>query len=490
MTTDAALGEAGGGYGGAGHGGDSASGARGAETAALIPPLPKGDGLQIMSGGAIAVDTEDMRAAAVQLDAVATSLGGATDALRRAWQAVDTASGLRINGSSFGTCAVQVEREQEAVVRLGEDIRRMADIFEYVDLCARRESLAVNFPSEAAALQERIDTLLASDPAITEGVDEWLRVWEQNRYSGAEVTADALRMSPFLSAALGTVLMPLGLQLVGHAAGIRLPQLLGWVPEEAKRRGLGTIEPGERLTGRGPAVEVDKTVRSAPSGPPAGTRAAFERLRGNKGGQQVRIDKYAMPDGSSQYQVFIDGTDDPLDTSDSPWDMTSNVDMYLKREASASYEAVELAMAEAGIEAGDTIDIVGYSQGAMIGSFLAAEGVYDVRTLTTFGNPTPVALGERTLVADIRHTDDLVGGALSAGGSAGTTGSSDSFVAVREADALLPVIGSHFPSAYEETAGLLDASGDPRPEALQQRWNELNAATKVESFSYRAREVG
>ncbi|MFE6996581.1 hypothetical protein ACFVAE_11530 [Microbacterium sp. NPDC057659] len=444
--------------------------------------LGESNELQIFSGGAIAVNTEDMRAVAVQLDAVGSTLGDAVASLHRAWEAVDAAPTLRtrVDAGSFWDCTTRLDRTRDAGQDYASRVRLMADAFEYADLRARRETLGVGFPAD---LQKRLD-LLASDSQVTEEADRWLGIWDGNRYSGGEVAGDA---APWASAVLPALL---GSGPGGFLAGF-LPVAIGAGVELVRALGMGAVGPGERLIETGVQVSLERTVnldRSAgPVRPPSGTRAAFERTRENGGDQQIRIDKYTMPDGTTQYQVFIDGTEDKLNGDDNPWDMRSNIDMYSYRHVSASYEAVRQAMADAGIEQGDTIDIVGYSQGGMIGSFLAAGGDFDVRSLTTFGNPTPPALGERTLVAELRNTNDLVGGALSANGSAGMTGSKDSFVAMRDTGSHT-VIGAHLDEAYLRTAELVDDSGDPRSEALQARWGELNAATKVESFSYRAHE--
>ncbi|UJP09657.1 ESX-1 secretion-associated protein [Microbacterium sp. KUDC0406] len=437
--------------------------------------------LQIHSGGAIAVDTDDMRSVAVQLDAVASGLGTVTAALSRAWHAVSTSPGIRarIDVGGFGDRATHLDQVRDDVVDHADRVRLMADAFEYADLRARRVSAGVDLPAE---LQSRLEAL-ASDPRVMTEAEMWLQIWEDNRYSGADAARDAAGWTSLLPWIFG---LPLG-----ALSAIGVPAALAWGSEHAKRRSLGTIEPGERLTGAAPAVMLEKTVTldrtAARIRPPSGTAEAFARVRDGDRNQHVRIDKYTMADGTAQYQVFIDGTDAMLNTGDSPWNMRSNSDMYLDRRVSASYEAVRQAVADSGIRPGDTIDIVGYSQGGMIGSFLAADGDYDVRSLTTFGSPTTVALGARTLVAELRNTNELVGGALSAGGSAGTTGSKDSFVAMRDTGSHT-VVGAHLPGAYERTAELVDGSGDPRVEALQECWNELDAATNVESFSYRAHE--
>ncbi|MFC4138132.1 MULTISPECIES: hypothetical protein [unclassified Microbacterium] len=438
--------------------------------------------LQIFSGGAIAVDTQDMRVVAVQLDAVSSALGAAVAALRRAWASVADAPSLRTraDAGALWDSVARLDRTHSDAQEHAMRVRLMADAFEYADLRARQEAAGADFPVD---LRRRLD-MLASDPRVAEEAGAWLRAWEGNRYSGSEIAADTASWAWWLfPMVLGG---PLGFLTAGAVTGG-----LGWGSEYAKQRGLGTIEPGERLTGRAPTVALERIVTLDPTAasvrPPKGTKEAFRRLRDNGEDQQVRIDRYTMPDGTAQYQVFIDGTDDGLNLNDSPWDMKSNVDMYLHRHMSASYEAVRQAMADAGIKSGDTIDIVGYSQGGLIGTFLAAEGDFDVRTLTTYGSPTTVALGARTLVAELRNTNEVVGGALSSNGSAGMTGSKDSFIAMRDT-ASSTVVGGHLPSSYEHTAELVDDSGDPRVEALRERWGELDAATKVESFAYRAHE--
>ena len=80
--------------------------------------------------------------------------------------------------------------------------------------------------------------------------------------------------------------------------------------------------------------------------------------------------------------------------------------------------------------------------------------------------------------------------ALAAGGSAAGTGSADGFTASRIGDphdgwqdlALQP----HSLETYIETAEMVDASDDPRAEALDEYWEELGEAVEVQRTEYRA----
>jgi hypothetical protein len=141
---------------------------------------------------------------------------------------------------------------------------------------------------------------------------------------------------------------------------------------------------------------------------------------------------------------------------------------------------------------GDTVQVTGYSQGAMVAAHLAASGEYDVPVLATFGSPVAVDVDPATLVVDVRHDDDPIA-ALAAPPSAAALGADGGVTIGRVVD---PATGPHdvtMPAhdggAYLETARRADASGDPRLAALEQRLAVYDAAVSVETFAYSAEAV-
>nr|WP_017203583.1 hypothetical protein [Microbacterium barkeri] len=141
------------------------------------------------------------------------------------------------------------------------------------------------------------------------------------------------------------------------------------------------------------------------------------------------------------------------------------------------------------VRAGDRVDVVAHSQGGMIAARLAMEGDVDVAMQITAGSPQEPTLTDEQTLIQLRHSDDVVS-ALAAGGSAEGTGSPFSFTASRVGD---PhdgfqdlTLGTHGLESYRETAALVDASDDPRAEALDGYWAELADAVRVERTEFRA----
>ena len=93
-------------------------------------------------------------------------------------------------------------------------------------------------------------------------------------------------------------------------------------------------------------------------------------------------------------------------------------------------------------------------------------------------------------MSSLRHTDDPLA-MLTGGGHEHTVGAPGSFVAHRVADpacgarttSLLP---AHDAAAYTETARMLDASTDPRMDAVRDLFDELGGAVSVEATEYGA----
>ena len=198
-----------------------------------------------------------------------------------------------------------------------------------------------------------------------------------------------------------------------------------------------------------------------------------------------------MPDGTRQFAVYVAGTRTVEADTTEPFDMGSNLELYTG-ERSASYDATLAALAAAGAEAGDVVHAFGHSQGAMVTAHLALEGGYDTRTLVSIGSPVEADVGEGTLSISLRHRDDPVA-ALAGGGHAGTVGAPGSFVAERTADPQLGMhdyrLPAHGIDGYTETARLLDASTDPRMDAVRELFDELGSAASVEITEYAAQRA-
>jgi hypothetical protein len=181
-------------------------------------------------------------------------------------------------------------------------------------------------------------------------------------------------------------------------------------------------------------------------------------------GSQIKVEKYVDADGDPSYIVYLGGTVDMNALpSGEAFDMTSNVTSMGAGDG-ASYRAAVEAMRDAGIQPGDPVFEVGYSQGGLLAVQLEQSGDYNVQGVVTLGSPVGQLETEAPTLT-ISHSEDLV---PAIGGL--DTASGDDRVLVRRTlydDAPIPT-GDAFPShdlgAYRETAGLVDASKDRRVE--------------------------
>lgn len=419
-------------------------------------------GLNIDHGGAISVDPEALRDVASRMDGLATRFGEARSAIVRAHglivgtpdfsERVDTvalwASGERAN-------ELRAECEEAVIGTL-----LMADVYEYVELRAQADALALSDSAAADDLLLRAERLAASDDRIPQLAAMLIAGWEGDRFDGmdSQFTAGGL-LTPFFSgaAALGAL---------GR---------------------LGTIRPGMTLSGRADAVTVTPVKTSTPIAPPTSLADSFRRLP-SAPGAQIRIEKYTFDGGGTKYVAYLKGTQSPTFGGSEPWDMRSNIELY-GGQTSASYQATLDALHAAGARSGDEVDIVAHSQSGMIAAHLAMESEFDVQVQITAGSPVEPTLGEDQTLVQLRHTDDLVS-ALAGGGSPGGTGSADSFTVSRVGD---PINGpqdavaiTHWMESYIDTAEMADASGDPRVEALDEFWAGLDEAETIEATEYHA----
>lgn len=425
--------------------------------------------LDIRSGGIVAVDTASLRAAADRLEQAAVGLDGVGDVFRRAAAGMEVlpragALGALPRCHNARARAAQLAERSRAI---GGSLLELAAMFETVELRAERE--AAEAAGDAAAVA-RIDERLAQLKHEYPGSDT--RAWWEGFTRDAGWAASLVGQAGMAGSLLGPGAGLAGVALLwGFTAGLR-------------GMGNGTLERGSRL--HGPARPV--VLRGAPvvaAGTAPDTLAAVAGRVPTGAVSQIRVERYVMPDGTRQYAVYIPGT--TAGDEDEPFDMGSNLELYTG-EQSASYGAVLEALREAGAEPGDTLHAVGYSQGAMLASRLAVEGGYDTQTLVTFGSPVDAQVPDATLSVEVRHRDDPVS-ALAGGGFDAGAGTPGSFVAERTADPaagandLDPLVAHHLP-AYEQTAAMLDASSDPRMNAVRDRLALLGGATSVTVSEY------
>jgi hypothetical protein len=153
-------------------------------------------------------------------------------------------------------------------------------------------------------------------------------------------------------------------------------------------------------------ITVERVAESPVSAPAAGSA---ERLGRVPEGDQVRIERYDAPGRPPRYVVYVGPTEtfSPI-AADEPWDLTSNVYGVAGLDA-GSIRATQSAMRDAGITAGDEIQLVGFSQGGMVASRLAASGEWNVVGLETYGAPAgDVILPDGLSGMAVRNTDDFI----------------------------------------------------------------------------------
>jgi len=140
-----------------------------------------------------------------------------------------------------------------------------------------------------------------------------------------------------------------------------------------------------------------------------GPQGAVERLARVPEGDQVRIERYDAPGQSPRYVVYVGPTEtfSPI-ARDEPWDLTSNVTGVAGLD-SGSLRATEQAMHEAGVQPGDAVTFVGFSQGGLVATRLAASGDWNAAGLETYGAPAgDILLPEGLHGMAVRNSDDFI----------------------------------------------------------------------------------
>lgn len=452
--------------------------------------LVSGD-IEFRGGGAVAVDTDTLRATAVrftgarlELEQIAARLGHAQNVLLgerdTAWGALSAASVL---------FARLTETMRDADL-IAERLREAAALYEIVDLNAQHAVASAAGDTEAMARIEARRALLEEEYA---GITERAAMLEFER--AVMWPSEYVRMATEWGNELGGLLEDnkagRGIEhLVGGPAGVvggvvaGLGAIVGAAVIGGSRWGL--IPRDARLTtGTGSAVIHRTNEPGSSARAPAGLASAARRIP-TGAEDRVRVERYTMRDGTTQYAVYVAGTRSADVGRDEVWDNASNVDLATGR-ASASYQATAAALEAAGARPGDVVHAFGHSQGAMITSHLAVQEGYNTRTLVSFGSPVEADVGPGTLSVSLRHTDDGVA-LLAGGGHMAPVGAPGSFI-VERSPGQGPDTGApsaHAMSGYVDTARQVDASTDPRVEKVRSVFDELGTARSVEVFVFGA----
>ena len=416
-------------------------------------------GLSIDHGGVIAVDTDQIRDVASRVRGLFPSFQEVEDAIARAQVFLTSPwSDLYSLRWSLSDAANQLGWLITAVTDTAAAVLLMAEAYEVVELRARADALARTDAAAAAAIDARLQRLLAEDDRLGPLADALEQQAEGSRYDG-----------------LGGGFFPGGMLSVAFVG---------------TTSALGRVRPGATLDGAADPVRISEVARSHPAGAPSGLTGALRRMPAASGAQ-VAVEKYTMPGGQPRYLAYLRGSLSMAPNEAGgrePWDMKSNAELYTGRR-SASYQATLDALTAAGAKPGDRVDVVAHSQGGMIAAHLAMESAFTVTTQITAGSPSEPALGADQTLVQLRNDDDPVS-RLAGGGAVEGTGSPDSFTATRDTGpdggGLDLGLDTHSLDSYLDTAELVDASDDPRARALDEYWAELDQAEVVERVEFRA----
>lgn len=418
------------------------------------------DVIDVRSGGAIAVDTASLRAAARELGILGrrmVPLGELAAGLDRRQRALFWVVGGMIGPAAAATEAIANVADLAGELARGLDTAAAA--YELVELRAERS--------------------LTRDDLVRASLDARIGALERSHPDAVGLAADA-REAWTRTAVLAPVppAWP-SPSVVGAAVAGMAAALLAAARVALPVTGAGTVDRGARLVPAPSAVRLREVPPQPVAGPPRSLAYAASRMP--EGEARIRVERYTTASGARAFALYVAGTE--FGVRASTWGMESNVRLYTGR-TSESYAATLQALRRAGAQPGDAVYAFGHSQGGAIVGRLALEGGYDTRALVTFGSP--VEVDAPVLSVQVRHVGDPVV-ALAAGGSEGVVGAPGSVVVERAGPGVLDV-GSHVMSAYEETARLADASDDHRLADVRLVLDELTGAD-VEAWAFRAERV-
>lgn len=287
------------------------------------------------------------------------------------------------------------------------------------------------------------------------------------------------------------------------AAGVPLP--LARLADDRRTGAFGlhgaarAVTVGASMFGmlRETPVRVERTAVT-PVEPPSTYSELAQRIPPASAAEpQVRVERYAGPDGSpDRYIVYVGGTVDTSPVaSDEPFDVTGDLAGVAGLDA-GSARATELALQQAGAQPGDTVIPVGYSQGGIVATGIATSGEYTVPALVTFGSPTGgIDVPSGTVDVAVEHTDDIIP-ALGGDPREFGDGGGDRILVRRQTYSgavpldSSPIAGHQF-AEYQKTADEMDLSTDAR---LASALGALPAGVPGEAGLYRgireARQAG
>lgn len=461
-------------------------------------------GIEVSSGARSSVDTDEIHERAMYLDMLAATVSSWRFDVREAAAAVAAvpqAAPYDFARSDLVAAEAALERASDQAARVGAAAAVAATAYGTADrvanslvdwvgglagravgLFATRALPALITPLASSVLPVVIPALVAA------GV-----VWAHpvSRRAVATLGAD---LGSWIGANSRYVATPAAVGLVRAAVSASDDVVAGALrlPRRAADAGLvGVVSsPLVAATTR----LIDTPVSVAPVGAartvaaPSTVADIAARIPANAPGQsQIRIEKYEGPEGDRAWSVYVGSTVEfGVGESEEPFDLESAIGT-MAGEDGAAYRAVEQAMAEAGVGAGEPVALAGHSQGGLVAAALARSGDYAVDSLVTFGAPSaqiPAPDGVPTVV--VEHADDLVPALAgqAPADDARTVVSRDTLSREQEGDSLL---SAHSIEEYARTADLMDRSDDQRlVEFRESLTRSIAAGASGQATEYRA----
>lgn len=202
---------------------------------------------------------------------------------------------------------------------------------------------------------------------------------------------------------------------------------------------------------------------------------------------QIRVTRVTNTDGSEVFVVDVAGTQ--TNFGNGSFSLIDNIPLY-QGERTKTFASVYAALEAAGAAPGDSIHLVGHSQGGMVSSWVAASGEYNTLSVTSFGAPVSAELPASVDVVEFAHSDDLVT-KLAGAGHTHTLGSEHSFrYRFSTADDQGYSLDAHHMSSYIDAAAEADQSNDPRIQNYHRQRREIFAdAAKIHITEYSSKEL-
>lgn len=389
------------------------------------------DGLSIGGGGVVDVSSMSLRDAAVKALAVEDELAQARRALAAADDSLSTMNLTIAASADASALARHLEVLELMLSNFASSLNSAADFYEVVELKVRL-NMAETPPSDA---RERIAELVAGRPGLEDSADELVKSLEFARSFGS---------------IHGLMTVPI-LQPVTRSGP---PVFIAERDQSTTKNVLSVVPKG--------AADLAKSIPTGPS--------------------QVQVQRYDMPDGTRRFIVSSAGTREWDVSATEPFDMGSNWELFNGNDGTGA-EAIRVAMEDAGVKPGDWVLVNAHSQAAMAADKLAIEPQYDIDAIVKWGDPSEFPVPDDVLAVDIVNDEDLVP-MLSVHDYPVPTGSDDSFTVTRDIS-MFPIVPlTHVMSHYIATGALVDASQDPRVNALTDPLAELVDAEQVTVTDY------